>query len=337
MNAPVATEEGTVTWVVPVQISVRVGGAAPAAPDVAPARHEEPESPDDNLDSPELQQALEEARRAEKRKYYDGAADACAAQNYYAGIDTSASKQDLYKALRDLVKTTHTTQPKYKPAVHVYPWVDLQPNGKLRSVYSRTEFTPEELIREDFRIDIERAVRLRERLATESLSAVAVLEELDQLEAALPYNCEHVVPQSWFDKREPMRGDLHHLFACESGCNSFRSNTPYWDFADFEEAVRDKCGKTEQSQNKFEPGSGKGAVARSTLYFLIRYPGEINRTRKEYTEDRLQILLKWHNQFPVDEYERHRNQAIFAAQGNRNPLIDRPEWSEKIDFVLGLG
>jgi endonuclease I len=51
--------------------------------------------------------------------------------------------------------------------------------------------------------------------------------------AELRFNCEHVVPQSWYAKAEPMRGDLHHLFACEPRCNSFRSNIPYFDFADF--------------------------------------------------------------------------------------------------------
>ena len=155
------------------------------------------------------------------------------------------------------------------------------------------------------------------------------------LEASLPYNCEHVVPQSWFDKDEPMRGDIHHLFACESGCNSFRGNIPYFDFADFEEVVRNQCGKRES--NKFEPSAGKGPVARAVLYFLIRYPGEINRTVNEYTTDRLEVLLKWHKDDPPGDYERHRNQAIFQRQGNRNPLIDFPEWATKIDFKQGLG
>src|SRR4051794_25147285 len=56
-----------------------------------------------------------------------------------------------------------------------------------------------------------------------------------EVEAALPFNCEHVVPQSWFGKQKPMRGDLHHLFVCEARCNSFRGNTPYMEFADFPE------------------------------------------------------------------------------------------------------
>jgi len=48
-------------------------------------------------------------------------------------------------------------------------------------------------------------------------------KDTDALEAAgLIFNCEHVVPQSWFAKRKPVRGDLHHVFACEPGCNSFR-------------------------------------------------------------------------------------------------------------------
>jgi endonuclease I len=206
----------------------------------------------------------------------------------------------------------------------------------IRSIYSGREFSPNELIREDFRIDAERAVRLRERLMREAAPTQQMIgRELALLEAALPYNCEHVVPQSWFEEHEPMRGDIHHLFACESGCNSFRSNIPYFDFPDFEEAIRDDCGK--RLDNRFEPGAGKGEVARATLYFLLRYPGEINRTSDEYEAERLETLLDWHRRFPVSEYEQHRNAAIFEKQGNRNPLIDFPDWADEIDFVLGLG
>ena len=130
-----------------------------------------------------------------------------------------------------------------------------------------------------------------------------------------------------------MRGDLHHLFACESGCNSFRSNIPYFDFADFEEVVRTACGKRED--NKFEPSAGKGPVARASLYFLLRYPGQIDDDA-EFPADRLSTLLQWHSDDPVGEYELHRNQAIFKKQGNRNPLIDFPNWAGKVKFDLGI-
>jgi hypothetical protein len=148
--------------------------------------------------------------------------------------------EEMFVQLSALLRDTHTKPLRYQPSVHVYPWVDLHegtPKPKLKSIYSGRDADPREFIKEDFRIEQER-FRLREMFSREStMSAVGLKEQLDFLEASLPYNCEHVVPQSWFGKREPMRGDLHHLFACESGCNSFRGNIPYYDFPDFEEAV----------------------------------------------------------------------------------------------------
>lgn len=287
---------------------------------------------------PALREALAELEAAATREYYDEDEDHRARDAYYNGLSDGLDRTEFYERLSELLKGTHKNRLKYRPSTHVYPWVDLheaQPKPKLKSIYSGRDVDPQEFIEEDFRIERER-LRLQEVLQQESsLASVATQEQLDLLEASLPFNCEHVVPQSWFGKREPMRGDLHHLFACESGCNSFRGNTPYYDFSDFEEAIREACGKREE--NKFEPAFGKGTVARATLYFLLRYPKEINRTSKEYTEERIRILLEWHKNFPVTRYEKHRNAAIFEKQGNRNPLIDHPQWAEDIDFTQGLG
>jgi endonuclease I len=215
--------------------------------------------------------------------------------------------------------------------------VDLQENLKIRSIYSNLIFEPEEIIREDLRIEKMRSMRLQETLLREALNSVQVQEQLDLLENSLPFNCEHVVPRSWFDKAEPMLGDLHHLFACESSCNSFRGNFPFTDFADFpdtQEKIRSKCGKLEAAQ--FEPENGKGEAARATLYFLLRYPGFINNHHKEYTPDDLKTLLDWHDEYPVTIHEKHRNAAIHKKQGNRNPLIDFPAWADKIEFRRGI-
>jgi endonuclease I len=78
-------------------------------------------------------------------------------------------------------------------------------------------------------------------------------------------------------------------------------------------------------------------VARATIYFLLRYPGEINATKKEYTPDRIELILGWHRTFEVTRYEHHRNAAIYEKQGNRNPLIDRPDLADGIDFTRSLG
>ncbi|WP_181259382.1 endonuclease [Pseudoduganella armeniaca] len=336
-------QAGAATWTIPLSVTVQLGQPAPAgvpgllaagmpvsAPAGAPSILVPPARP-------ALAEALAELARAPQRAYYDAQADAAARDTYYAQFALPAEPGAAHAALHALLTRTHTTQPAYGPAKHLYPWVELRHTRggeDIVSIYSGKGFSARELIETDFAIDEQRS-RLRATIAIPRPGALeAAPVDEDFLEAALPYNCEHVVPQSWFNKREPMRGDLHHLFACEMDCNSFRGNTPYFDFADFGEIIRTDCGRREPG--KFEPGSGKGPVARATLYFLLRYPGLINRNASEYTPERIAILLAWHAADPVTDYERHRNAAIFEKQGNRNPLIDFPDWATRIDFVLGL-
>jgi endonuclease G, mitochondrial len=344
--------DGTVTWTIPLQVSVRLGNSEAAQGSLVDngGASDEPRRPRHDgtvssssdaataRDSAEVREALREFERAREQPYYNEDEDTSDRRAYYGGIDHDSHEGGLYQLLSWLLTSTHKTQLPYKPMRHVYPWVDLHPDLKLRSIYSGKTFGVEELIREDARIELEQTrmvERLRSTLAGSAIAPERLEATLDTLEASLPYNCEHVVPQSWFNKAEPMRGDLHHLFACEAGCNSFRGNIPYFDFPDFEEAVRNDCGKREKSG--FEPSNGKGAAARATLYFLLRYPGEINAVRPEYIPERISTLLAWHFSKPPTKYEQHRNAAIFKRQGNRNPLIDHPNWAERIDFTLGLG
>ncbi|WP_190558260.1 endonuclease [Trichocoleus sp. FACHB-262] len=333
------SSDGTVTWTIPIQISVKLG--QPAIASSTSTLSNDDTRKQQIIESRSLEEALEEFREASRRTYYDEVADEQNRDNYYRDLTRRVSfldSEDLYRELNNLLTRTHSKRLSYKPSSVLYPWVDLHPDLKLRSIYSGQAFDPEDLIREDFQIDQLRALRTQElQLKESTLTQEQYKKELDLLEASLPYNCEHVVPQSWFGKAEPMRGDLHHLFACEIPCNSFRSNYPYFDFDDYEEreAIRDSCGKL--SGDKFEPSKGKGEVTRATLYFLLRYPGEINKTEREYKAERIETLLKWHNANSPTEYEKHRNAAIFEKQGNRNPLIDFPDLGNKIAFRLGLG
>ena len=275
-----------------------------------------------------LQSALSELESGSDVPYYDEAADTEAREIYYGSIEEPSAT-----LLSELLERTHTSRPSYSPLSRLYPWIDLHPDRLIRSIYSGKDFEPEELIRADAEIEAARTERLHRLVRREmALGPEALAAELDSLDDALPYNCEHVVPQSWFGKDEPMRGDLHHLFACESGCNSFRGNSAYFDFEDREEVVRSDCGRSE-SDSGFEPGAGKGPVARATLYFLLRYPQAIGDTAPELKAERLPLLLQWHERDPVSEYEAHRNAAIAAVQGNRNPLIDNPEWATEVEFA----
>ncbi|WP_449621007.1 endonuclease I family protein [Robertmurraya sp. Marseille-Q9965] len=236
-------------------------------------------------------------------------------QSYYEKDRDKEIKQTYYKSdldrneLQDLLEKTHRNKLKYAPHRYVYPWVDLQENRKLKSIYSGKEMDPLTAIEEDIRI-------LQDRRGN-----------ITSLSEDVKLNCEHVVPQSWFNEHEPMRGDLHHLFACDPTCNSRRGNSPYDDFPDyvpegFTLGIAEGCGKADEG--KFEPEFGKGIVARATFYFIIRYPGVINNNLVNR-----ELLLNWHQQFPVSIYEKHRNLAIYDLQGNRNPFIDFPELAEK--------
>jgi endonuclease G len=275
------------------------------------------------LSQADVEASLAELSDARQRPYFDADADREAAAAYYGSVDVG----DLDELAR-LVTRTHDRTPVYKPARELYPWIDLHPAGNIRSLYTGQEWDPEELIRADVEVSAQRAEAVTSALARPGVRDAAEVES--EVEAALPYNCEHVVPQSWFGKKEPMRGDLHHLFACESRCNSFRGNTPYTEFADFPAApsagpgvsvVRNDCGKSES--NGFEPAHGKGAASRAVFYFLLRYPGVVDP--QEMARERRTLLLTWHRDEPVDEWERHRNAAIFERQGNRNPFIDHPD------------
>lgn len=260
------------------------------------------------------------ARLSDRSVYYDAAADQTARQNYWASVSPKTS--DFTRSVSALLEQSHGKRLSYEPSKHVYPWVDVRPNGKVQSIYSGFEADPEFFIQADTEVD---------RLRTEARSALSErgLLESTQLEAMLEsqfmYNCEHVVPQSWYSKQEPMRGDVHHLFSCEPRCNSFRSNFPLVQH-ELERTMQD-CGRVED--NLFEPKGGKGAVARATLYFMLRYPGVVGN---RYSGSRLETLLRWHHQYAPDEWERHRNAAIFVLQGNRNPLIDFPEWADQLQL-----
>ncbi|KRE48041.1 endonuclease I family protein [Paenibacillus sp. Soil724D2] len=237
------------------------------------------------------------------RVYYDEQKDKEIQHIYYLN---SSFERD---GISHLLEKTHQNKLFYSPYRYVYPWVDIHENKKLKSIYSGRGMDPLVAIEEDIQ-----------------MLKNTVSGNITSLSAENMLNCEHVVPQSWFDKQEPMRGDLHHLFACEPTCNSRRGNHPYYDFLDYVPESRalgitEGCGKLEEG--KFEPEYGKGIVARATMYFITRYPNIINRN---YVD--LQLLIEWHQQFPVSLYEKHRNLAIYELQGNRNPFIDFPHLGE---------
>jgi endonuclease I len=256
--------------------------------------------------------------------YYNEKKDRKEIIRYYRPVKLETSKIK-FQPLHALVERTHINRLPYTESKdqYLYTWVDLQPDGDIKSIYSGKEENPADLIARDYEVR-----KKHERLLAGNGFPPA-------MPAELKFNAEHIVPQSWFGGREPMKGDLHHLFACEPGCNAIRSNYAYHDFPDYNpelptEKIRNHCGVA--SSGLFEPEFGKGAIARAFFYFVLRYPKGIKKTFRNKVD--FSLLRRWNREFPPDLYEKHRNQAIFHIQGNRNPFIDFPELAEKLYFPL---
>lgn len=299
-----------------------------------------PQAPS-SLSGVSLDEAFERLERVTPETYYNAAEDAEDRARYYEGLDLENSdKGALFDALSDRVASTHTTSFSYSQArvAHLYPHVDLvMEDGKifLRSLYTGQKYTDvRSFVREAYEVTERFEAAVRELRAREASLDPAFFEaSLEALEAQAGFNCEHVVPQSWFKKRKPMVSDLHHLFTCDSRCNSRRGNYPLTDFPDYPDGEGDDpCGKLEGK--RFEPRQGKGAAARAILYFLTRYAKTISRG--SYSPYDIDVLKRWHEAEPPGDWERHRNADIFKLQGNRNPFIDEPSLARRVDLTRGL-
>lgn len=170
------------------------------------------------------------------------------------------------------------------------------------------------------------------------------------------WNREHLWPQSHgagnpFGNGDPSpvwpsSVDAHHLKPADVQMNSLRGNK---DFDAGGEAVAGAPPTCRTTASTFEPpDAAKGDVARAMFYMDVRYAGDMeNEPDLELVEaagtsgpqlGRLSTLIRWHFLDPPDEFEKRRNDLIYANwQRNRNPFIDHPEWVLKIwEYALGI-
>ncbi len=144
------------------------------------------------------------------------------------------------------------------------------------------------------------------------------------------FNTEHSWPQSTFSQNEPMRSDIYHLYPTDDAANNQRSNYPFdmvvsnvtW------QVGGSKLGNNSIGQTTFEPRDiHKGNVARSMLYFILRYPTNYGNYLTQRQEE---VYRSWNVFDTVDAKERARNNGIAFYQLKRNPLIDHPEFVDRI-------
>ncbi|GAA4368661.1 hypothetical protein GCM10023185_41590 [Hymenobacter saemangeumensis] len=153
-------------------------------------------------------------------------------------------------------------------------------------------------------------------------------------------NCEHTVPQSWFNEVERMRSDIHHLFPTVIQWNADRGDDPFGEIPDAQTLkwMRGLNSQTsipssnlpewsEDTNTMFEPREDhKGNLARAVFYFYTMHANQTFDAGKGVISavGNLNTLYQWHQQDPVDAQEFERNRRAAASQGNYNPYINDP-------------
>jgi endonuclease I len=153
-----------------------------------------------------------------------------------------------------------------------------------------------------------------------------------RLEAqAQGFNTEHTWPQSFFGSADPMVSDVNHLYPTDAEPNSRRANYPFGPVANITwQDGTSKLGTRSTGEIVFEPRDvHKGDVARALFYFLLRYPSNYGGYMAATQEADLRV---WYKFDPVSTKEILRNSAIATYQGKRNPLIDHPEFIDRITY-----
>ncbi|MCC2548615.1 endonuclease [Hymenobacter sp. BT175] len=154
-------------------------------------------------------------------------------------------------------------------------------------------------------------------------------------------NCEHTIPQSWFNEVTRMRSDMHHLFPTYDTWNSDRGSDPFAEIPDAQTTkwIRNLTAQatiptsnieeySEDTNSLFEPREDhKGNVARCAFYFYTMHQGQTFDPGKDVITAlaNLNTLYQWHLADPVDARERERNRRVAKSQGNYNPYIEYPD------------
>lgn len=168
------------------------------------------------------------------------------------------------------------------------------------------------------------------------------------------WNREHMMPQSTYDGNYPMYSDLFYVIPTDARINQLRSNYPYgiggttnyYTFTNGSKINKNGTPNSPYTGRVYEPiDEFKGDVARSMLYFVVRYEDKLanfefdNGTNanndkcpldgtleKGFEDWYLDLMIQWHNADPVSQREIDRNNIVYTIQKNRNPFIDHPNW-----------
>ena len=150
-------------------------------------------------------------------------------------------------------------------------------------------------------------------------------------------NCEHIVPQSFFNHVKVMKSDLHHIYPAYKSINLARGVCKFAEIPDegaefiyltensspsLETTFCKSTCKISKLLGTFEPSNeSKGRVARACAYFFTKYA--VFLTKMWQVID-INTMVEWHEKYPPDGSEKKREKAVFYVQKNHNPYITQP-------------
>lgn len=237
---------------------------------------------------------------------------------YYKNADGKKGEA-LKTALYNIIKTSKESVAGYSGLKAAYKKTDTRADGKLRDWYSNiTNYVPG------------------------SAFASSYKKEGDG------YNREHLVPQSWFNKVEPMRSDIVHVVPTDAKINGLRSDLYLGEVGSIDEqsangySKKGSCKTSGYSGTVFEPNDAiKGDIARIYFYMATCYEnvitgwggGLMSGTKYQpFAQWSFDMFLRWSKEDPIDDVEIARNKAVYTVQSNRNPFVDYPGLE---DYIWG--
>jgi len=140
------------------------------------------------------------------------------------------------------------------------------------------------------------------------------------------WNKEHVWPRSrGVGSSGDDQQDMHMLRPTDVDVNSRRAALDFGLVS----------GNNTAGGGYFEPHDEvKGDCARILFYMVTAYKGSLELvetvTNSGNQLGNLSLMMQWHIDDPVDDFERNRNDIVYGYQGNANPYVNHPEWINEI-------
>ena len=169
--------------------------------------------------------------------------------------------------------------------------------------------------------------------------------DLYNIKKGSTYDLEHIVPQSLYKDDVLIKRDMHNIILYPKKLNNQRSNykyvttDTYLDYLKFLDkngnqisgCIDDECNISNSIMNTFVPETKyKGLIARTCMYFIVKYPKYKNIVLKRVIDPKTIII--WNYKFPPSPFEKEKNNYVRDLQGDLNPFVKDPD--SVIDYFI---